>query len=329
MVALRHPRAWITALSIIGFAAYVATQPSGYAGLDFARMVEAGQTWRSGGDPYSVGGYLYAPPVAALASFLEPAHWAAWAAMSLALVVVAAPRSAGALLLAMTWPGVLADITLGNTTIPLVAVALVALSGNAIGRGLPLGVCLALVPKPMFVMVVLWICWHERQTAVGIFLGAALATVIGVATLGIDPYAAFVGALTRGVDPHFVGNSGLSYVWPFGGFVAWGASAVVAIGLLRRREDGLMAAALSGTFAGTYVGLYSTVLTLAILPRYLRVRPTIAAAISVAAVIAIQSLWLGASVALVLVTWTAWRRGIESRPSVGGPASEVPVTGAP
>lgn len=329
MVALRHPRAWITALSIIGFAAYVATQPSGYAGLDFARMVEAGQIWRSGGDPYSVGGYLYAPPMAAIASFLEPAHWTAWAAMSLVLVAVAAPRSAGALLLAMTWPGVLADVTLGNTTIPLVAVALVALSGNAIGRGLPLGVCLALVPKPMFFMVVLWICWHERQTALGIVLGVAFATGAGLAALGADVYTAFVGALTRGVDPHFVGNSGLSYVWPLGSLVAWGAATVVAIGLLHRREDGLMAAALSGTFAGIYVGIYSTVLPLAILPRYLRVRPTTAAAISVAAVIAIQSLWVGASVALVVVAWSAWRKGADSRPSVGGPRSEVPVAGVP
>ena len=51
---------------------------------------------------------------AALASLLPSGTWAAWASAELALVLLLAPRTWWALLIAITWPGIWIDLALGK-----------------------------------------------------------------------------------------------------------------------------------------------------------------------------------------------------------------------
>ncbi len=202
--------------------------------------------------------------------------WAAWAVIELTLVLLAAPKSWLAILVAVTWPGVWLDLALGNVTIALTAAAILALRSDRVRSGIVLGVALALAPKPMFVLVLVWMVVHQRRTLLGVIAGGLTTTALGCLVAGPTAYLDFARALAAGVDSHFVGNYGLSFVSPVLGVAAFVVVAIVALACIRRPADGLMAAAIAGTFAGTYVGLYSTILPLAILPSFARDRPVAA-----------------------------------------------------
>jgi hypothetical protein len=85
-----------------------------------------------------------------------------------------------------------------------------------------------------------------------------------------------------------------------------------------------MAAAIAGTFAGTYVGLYSTILPLAILPTFAQTRPVAAVRVAMAGLLAPFTLWLSGFIAIVFVTWgSSSATQVEARPS--GTGSEPSV----
>jgi hypothetical protein len=324
----------LAAISIaVGITCLALFRPWEWVGLDYSRMLAAGETWRSGGDPYRIYGYLYTPAMTAVASVIPAGSWSVWAAIELLLVVAVAPRNAWALLVAVTWPGVWADMALGNVTIAMVAATVVAVRYDRQAAGLGLGVALALVPKPMFVLVLLWMLRHRRRSAVGVALGGGLTTLAGLAAAGPEAYRSFAATLVSGVDPHFVGNAGLSYISPLLGAAAFVLAGALAVGLSRRPADGLMAAALAGTFAGTYVGLYSTVLPLALLPAYGRVRPLRATVVAASGLLAPFTLFVAGGLGLLAVapnavrarlpSDVAWRRRLTDAPVQAGAADTV------
>lgn len=155
-----------------GLAVFVSWHPSTWVSLDLARVAAAGAEWHAGRDPYAVGGFLYAPPMAVVGALLSPNVWVAWAAAELAMAVALAPRSVPALLVAVTWPGVLSDVALGNVTVVLVVAAMLAMRHDRLAAGVPLGVALAAAPKPMFLMLLLWLLVHRRRTFWGVAVGA-------------------------------------------------------------------------------------------------------------------------------------------------------------
>jgi hypothetical protein len=55
-----------------GLAVFVSWHPSTWVGLDLARIAAAGAEWHAGRDPYAVGGFLYAPPMAVVGALLTP-----------------------------------------------------------------------------------------------------------------------------------------------------------------------------------------------------------------------------------------------------------------
>ncbi len=296
----------------VGLGCVALFAPWMWVGLDFDRVLAAGDAWRTGSDPYAIYGYLYTPAMTAVASLVPPGTWAVWAAIELAVVVVVAPRNAWALVVAMTWPGVWADVVLGNVTIILVAAAMLAIRMDRFAVGMPLGALLALSPKPMFIFVLVWLAIQRPHSLLGVVSAAAAVTAVGAIVAGPTAYGRFVVALIRGVDPQFVGNVGLSYISPILGFVAFMVVGTLAIVLVRRPEDELMAAGIAATFAGTYVGLYSTILPLAILPRYGLANPSVARRIAAVGLASPFVLW-GAGIAAIL-RLPHHRRGSHPRP---------------
>ena len=290
-----------------GLAVFVSWHPSTWVSLDLTRVAAAGAEWHAGRDPYAVGGFLYAPPMAVVGALLTPNVWVAWAAAELAMAIALAPRSVPALLVAVTWPGVLSDVALGNVTVVLVVAAMLAMRHDRLAAGVPLGVALAAAPKPMFLMLLLWLLVHRRRTFWGVAAGGASLTLAAALLLGPSLYVQFLEVILRGVDPRFVGNSGLSYLWPLGGALAWLASALAAILLIRRPEAGLMAAAVAGTFAGTYAGIYSTTLPLAVLPLYHHRFAKASRYVALCGLLSWWSLWIAGALALAVIAWSAIR----------------------
>ncbi len=234
--------------------------------LDGRRVLEAGATWAAGGDPYAVRGYFYTPALAVVASLL-PA-WSLYVLLvaSMATVLALAPRHPLAIVAILAWPPVWADLALGNETILLTGALMLAIGRDDAWRGAPLGIGLALVPKPMFLPVLLWLLVHRRRSLLGIVLAGLAVTV--PAALATGAYPAFFGALAVGIEPKFEGNIGITTVLPDAGLLVSILALVVAAWWARRDEAGLMVAAIAGTFMGTYVGLYAPVLPAGALARF-------------------------------------------------------------
>ena len=300
----------------LGLGCIVLFAPWNWVGLDYDRMLAAGEAWRTGSDPYAIYGYLYTPGMTAIASLVPNGTWWVWAGLELGVVLAVAPRNAWALAVAVTWPGVWADIVLGNVTIALVAAAWMAIRTDRVAAGLPLGAFLALVPKPMFLFVLVWIALQRPRSMRGVVIAGGLVTVVATAVAGPGAYGDFVGALVRGVDPQFLGNAGLSYFSPALGFAAFVIVGGIALYLVRRPEDELMAAAIAATFAGTYVGLYSTILPLAVLPAYARSNAAAARRVAVVG-LCLAASFSGLQASLRIIVLPHHRRGSGVAPTGG------------
>ena len=164
----------------------------------------------------------------------------------------------------------MSDLLLGNVTIVLTALALIAIRTDRIGAGVAFGVALAAVPKPLFIPLLLWMVAYRRQSLTGTIAGGLAASVVGVLILGVDRYVDFFTALSTGagIPTDFVGNLGLSAISPAVGIlgnVAAIAAVVAAIAFLSV-ESALVVASLAGVFMGTYAGLYSALPLLISLP---------------------------------------------------------------
>ena len=134
----------------------------------------------------------------------------------------------------------MSDLLLGNVTIVLTALALIAIRSDRIGAGVAFGIALAAVPKPLFIPLLLWMVAYRRRSLTGTIAGGLVATAVGVLILGVDRYVDFFTALSTGagIPTDFVGNLGLSAVSPAVGIlgnVAAIAAVVAAIAFLSGR----------------------------------------------------------------------------------------------
>ena len=300
--ALRWSRLIVLAVAVCailwGLYLFYLEQPANWLNLDGARVALAGRTWAAGGDPYLTAGFVYAPPMVLVASLLPGGIWPAWAVIEVACVIWAAwdlgspIQRVLAVLVALSWPGVWTDIVLGNVTVAIVATALLAIRGDSLRRGIPFGIALALVPKPLALILIPWLFVHNRRSFSGMAWGAVGTSAIGLLALGPGIYQRFAGALLVGIDPRFPGNNGLSYIDPLLGLIA----------------------ALAGLFVGTYVGTYASIVALAVLPIYARARPAAATAMGALTIPIQTALPLAGAVAFVTML-VASARG---RPSAGG-----------
>ena len=254
--AMQPPRAWlwVSGLTIgLGLAAVVLLHPWTLDFLDARRVLAAGAAWAEGGDPYAIPGYFYTPALTVVASILPGWSIAVLVLAEIAVAVALAPRHPLAIAAVLLWPPVWGDIVLGNVTILLVGALVLAVRGDSVARGLLLGIGLALVPKPMFVPVLIWLAVQRRHSFAGMLVAGVLVTV--PAALLTGAYPAFLAALAHGIDPAFEGNLGITTLLPTAGPAVSLAALVVAVAFVRRGRDGLMVAAIAGTFMGTYVGI--------------------------------------------------------------------------
>ena len=255
------------------------TEPAGWWAIDSRRVLDVAGVWLAGGDPYGVYGFVYAPFALVVAlPFRVVGEWGWFAVEVAALIWIVLESSKG-----LGWPsrllvivaGVLflpamSDLLLGNVTIVLTALALIAIRTDRIGAGVAFGVALAAVPKPLFIPLLLWMVAYRRQSLTGAFAGGLAASVVGVLVLGVDRYVDFFTALSTGagIPTDFVGNLGLSVISPAVGIlgnVAAVAAVAAAIAFLSV-ESALVVASLAGVFMGTYAGLYSALPLLISLP---------------------------------------------------------------
>jgi hypothetical protein len=255
------------------------TEPSGWWAIDSRRVLGVADLWLAGGDPYSVYGFVYSPFAVLVAlPFRVVGEWGWFAVEVAALVWIMLDASRG-----LGWPSravvvvagllflpVMSDLLLGNVTIVLTALGMVAIRSNRVGAGLAFGIALAAVPKPLFIPLLLWMVRYRRRSLAGTIAGGLVASAVGVLVMGPDRYLSFLSALAAGagIPSDFVGNLGLSSVSPalgvFGNVLA--LDAAVAGILFLSADSSLMLVSLSGVFMGTYAGLYSAVPMLISLP---------------------------------------------------------------
>ena len=276
--------------------------------LDWRRVLEAGDAWARGQSPYAVPGYFYTPALAVLAAWLPDASTILVVLAGTATAVALAPRHPIAVLAVLCYPPVWGDLALGNVTILLTGAVVLALGEDRPLRGVPLGLGLALVPKPMFIPVLLWMLVHRRRSLAGV-VAAGLAVTLPALLTGL--YPSFVGALMRGITPDFAGNLSITTLVPWAGVPISMLAVLVALAAVRREASGLMAAAIAGSLVGTYVGVYAPVLAAGILPRYELVHPKRALVLAAIGSVAVLALPLAAALAIA-VTVLAGRPGCPS-----------------
>jgi len=262
--------AWLAIAAVtigLGAAAIVVLAPWTRDFLDARRVLQAGEAWASGHNPYDISGYFYTPALAVVASFLPDWSVGVVVVGGLLTAVALSPRHPIAVFAVLCYPPVWGDLALGNVTILLTGAVALAIARDHPLRGVPLGIGLALVPKPMFVPIVLWLLVHRRRSATGVVL-AGLAVTLPALLTGL--YPAFVMALVRGIGPSFEGNLGITAWLPWAGIPMTILALVLTLLVIRREEAGLMVAAIAGTLMGTYVGLYAPVLPASLLARFER-----------------------------------------------------------
>jgi hypothetical protein len=168
------------------------------------------------------------------------------------------------------------ELLLGQTTL-LIAAALypVVRRPDALRNGIPLGIALALAPKPLLLPVLAWMMVWRRRALTATLLVALALTCLGLVLMGPDQYRQWVLVLTGAGRESLSGTFSLSLagnfsLWPLDPArsalaVAIGAAALWA--LLRDCSRGFVAALFAGLLLAPYTGLYAaSILLLVVKP---------------------------------------------------------------
>ena len=168
------------------------------------------------------------------------------------------------------------ELLLGQTTL-LIAAALypAARRADAFRNGIPLGIVLALAPKPLLLPVLVWMLVWRRRALTSALLAALTLTGLGLFLMGPDQYRQWVAVLTGAGRESLGGTFPLSLrgsfsLWPLDPArlalaAAIGAGCVWA--LLRDSSRGFVAALFAGLLLAPYTGVYAaTILLLAVKP---------------------------------------------------------------
>jgi len=177
---------------------------------------------------------------------------------------------------AISFAPVVYELLLGQVTL-LMAAALypVIRRPDAARNGAWLGAVLALAPKPMLLAVLAWMLFWRRRALMLSLSVALLLTCAGVAIVGPDQYAAWMGVLTGAGRASVSGTFSLSLsgnmsLWPLDPLRG---VLVIVIGLValwtiwRDPSRGFVAALLAGLMLAPYTQLYAaSILLLAVKP---------------------------------------------------------------
>lgn len=177
---------------------------------------------------------------------------------------------------ALGFAPVVYELLLGQVTL-LIAAALypAARRADAFRNGIPLGIALALAPKPLLLPVLVWMMVWRRRALTAALLATFTLTCMGLVLLGPDQYRQWVLVLTGAGRESVSGTFSLSLagnfsLWPldparFAFAAAIGAATLWAI--LRDSSRGFVAALFAGLLLAPYTGLYAaSILLLAVKP---------------------------------------------------------------
>jgi len=216
------------------------------------------------------------------------------------------------------------DLLLGNVSILITAVvAFVAWGADGYGRGLPLGLILATVPKPALIAILLWMVVYRRRAFLSAIGSAAVLTLFGVVVIGASAYANWLSVLWHPdyLGTNQAGNLALGAMVP--GILAWPLMAGTVVGTLvalRRGESpGLIACLCAGLLIAPYTMAYGAVLLLLAVRPLAQASPRatfVLAATGSIGVIIFLPLWVGAilisTLAVPRAAWTRLQQGAES-----------------
>ena len=284
-------------------------------------------------------GFLYAPLMALAA---RPLTWVSpWAAgvvmtfIGLAVLATAVTfetrgrANSDRLLVGLAALGfapVVYDLLLGQVTLLIAgAIYVVARRTDGFRNGIPLGIVLALAPKPLLGPVLVWMLVWRRRGLGGAFVTAVALTGVGLLIAGPDAYRQWLGVLT-GVGTASVSGtfalslSGSFSLWPLDQMrlvIAVGVAAATGWAILRDPSRGFVCALLAGLLLAPYTGLYAAAfLLLAVTPALaFSPRATRALALIANPVIAL-ALGLVAWCIVALVACVPHKLGHEPHPAV-------------
>ncbi len=207
---------------------------------------------------------------------------------------------------ALGFAPVVYELSLGQVTL-LIAAALypVVRHEDAFRNGLPMGIVLAVAPKPMLLPLLAWMLVWRRRALVTALLGALTLTSVGVVLYGTDQYATWASVLTGAGRESVAGTFALSLVgnfslWPLDPVRIVVATAVGAVALWTILQDssrGFVAALLAGLLLAPYTGLYAASILL------LAVKPALAFAPRATRVLALMAN-LSLALLLALAAWS-------------------------
>jgi hypothetical protein len=305
--------------------------PSGWFAGDGERTLHATRVWLEGGQPYDVFGFLYTPlalvlsaPGAALGDDLAIKLWLGLGVSLMVGCTLLATKGAPWWARSLAVTGVLlfhatvGDYLLANTTMVLVAAMFAVIRWDRVPAGVPLGILLALFPKPMLLPFLLWaIVWRPRAT-LGVVVAAAGASLVGLVAAGPNLYATFLETIVNGggITVRFAGNYGLSLVSPaLAAAVAVFVVVALVFVLLRRGETvGLVWAVAGGILVSPYAPMYSGLPLVLALPAVYAIAPGLAVAYALTAVLAEQATPLSSVILLLAALMLPYRLDRRGRP---------------
>jgi hypothetical protein len=289
----------------------------------------------------TVEGYVYSPFAAAITVPLLaiPAGAAVlvWFGAKVAAVLAGAAAATRDLPVAsrgliavsvLSFVPIVHDLLLGNVTVALAAaVAVLAWQRDRALTGIPLGIVLAAVPKPVLIPVLVWMLLHRPRALVGALVVAAVATAATVMIFGIGPYLTWIDAL-RNPPILSSGNFALSSWQPASAVLASAVTIAATFVALRRGEwPGLVCAVCCGLLVSTYTVVYGAGLLLVVVPALARAAPRATILLALTApigLIAAFPAWVGAVMVVALAVPTdAWSAA--ERVSLGGDRNADPA----
>jgi hypothetical protein len=162
------------------------------------------------------------------------------------------------------------ELLLGQVTLVFAALLwLVARRPDSVATGVPLGIALALAPKPLLAPVLLWMLVRRRRALLGTLMAGAATTLAGLLLMGTDLHRQWLEVL---VHTGTVLRRGNVSVWSGGTDPFTIALALVVVGvtaalILRDEAAGFVAALFAGLLLAPYTLLYAaSILLVAVRP---------------------------------------------------------------
>jgi hypothetical protein len=273
-------------------------------------------------------GFLYPPLSAVLAT---PLTWVSPAAAAVVMTAIGvavlaigvALETRGlrtvdrwlVLVAALGFAPVVNELLLGQVTLLVAAAVLALRDRDGLVRGVPLGLVLALAPKPLLIPLLVWCLAFRRRGLLAALAVAGVVTLAGIVIVGVEPYRAWLDVLVGAGSVERRGNLALSQLDSLPVIVTLAGATVVAVVVAARADErrGFVASLLAGLVLAPYTLLYSASILLVAVRPALRFAPRATAALAFVANIAMIVAFLAWSalglIACLRVRWTRLASG--------------------